>query len=199
MNRDFEKNLIEEIKVIQENFDLNDLFQELDEVLEYVLADFDVGNFVQSLGNLGGVPLTKIISVTLVSEDLEKVLISHAEDNDIKAINPFMLRKLKFIKAKYGGKFEKEVRLIKNELEIDKVTNSVVTLDGNTLFETKIRLLNGDKIITRNETLEVIKFATDIIEVVKEEELKYSQSEKELIEEKIDYLVELLEGIESNL
>ncbi|MGG0681440.1 hypothetical protein ABE044_12855 [Bacillus altitudinis] len=200
MNRDIENNLIEDFKYIQEKFDLEILFQELDEILEYVLDDFNVDTFIESIGTLGSAALARIISVTLASDDLEEVLSSHAEESEIQTINSFMLRKLKFIKAKYGGKFEKEVRLIKNELKIDKVRNNVITSDyGDNLFETKIKLINGDKIITRNEAFDVIQLATDIIEVVKEEELKYSKSEKELIEEKIDYLVELLEDIQSNL
>ncbi|MCY8061613.1 hypothetical protein MOD69_19420 [Bacillus inaquosorum] len=195
----FEDNFFNDLKLVQKNSNnLGLLFDQIDKVMEYIIDDFEIRVFVEAIDTLGGDPLTTIVSVALMSGDFDELLESLDNANELQEIDPLIIQNLKFIRAKYGAKFSKQIGLLQNDLKVDAVSNKIIiSEDDIKLLETKLVLVNGEEIVTRNEFHHSLKVVRNIVDglTLSNDELIFKPREKQLIAKQIKQLNESIKDL----
>jgi hypothetical protein len=161
--------------VLKNNPNLDDLFKNADEVINYHLNNkFDPSNFFQSLSILGGEEFARLLIFC----------IRHFEDQDDFAellnngVNEELVNKLKFIVAKYKAKFEAIIDNENNPYGWRRLRTKVVKMGSRNYLDLEIVLNNNDRYLIRDEPSEYIELFTHVLEKIKN--MKTTLSDEQL-------------------
>lgn len=155
--------LLRDCNLIVENKNLDKLFLNLDNVLDYLIKDkLEEKSLFISLYRLGGKPFANVTMNLLLNYDVisfEK-LFEEGVDRDL-------LEHYKYILAKYGLKLNELLEKERNDLGWKSIISSVVSYSEDYhLAEYEIILNNESKYILRDHPDAIVQLATNLLKGV---------------------------------
>jgi hypothetical protein len=176
--------------ILKENSNIDDLFSDLDNLLEYWFKDkFDIDDLFDSLETLGGTSFSKVTLFFL--HNSSRIDFLHFLD---LGIDKDLINNLKFITAKYSRSIIELRDLLNKEFGWNYANSSLITYKNESKFvRCEFELNNGTNFIIEDDADAIVQLCTSMLDGV------LTAKKQGLPEKELEQLNEHLESLEENI